>query len=76
MADRPAPPLDLSHHFSCATRSREQSSVKKFYKYFQIPGIHNLAGGELETDPLLRPRRSCQLNAASPRPPPRVVFPI
>lgn len=47
MADNAlAPPLDLSHHFSYTTKNREQSSVKKFYKYYQIPGIHNLAGGE------------------------------
>ena len=41
----PAPPLDLSHHFSYTTRNRQASSVKEFYKYFQIPGIGNLAGG-------------------------------
>lgn len=40
------PPLDLSHHFTRATKSRTPSSVKKFYKFFQIPGIGNLAGGE------------------------------
>lgn len=40
-----APPLDLSHHFSYPTKHREASSVKDFYKYFQIPGIGNLAGG-------------------------------
>jgi hypothetical protein len=40
-----APPLDLSHHFSLPTQRRQPSAVKKFYKYFQIPGIHNLAGG-------------------------------
>lgn len=39
------PPLDLSHHYSYTTKNRQASSVKKFYKYFQIPGIHNLAGG-------------------------------
>jgi hypothetical protein len=41
------PPIDLSHHFSRVTKNRNESSVKKFYKYFQIPGIGNLAGGEL-----------------------------
>jgi hypothetical protein len=40
-----APPLDLSHHFSLPTTRRNASAVKKFYKYFSIPGIHNLAGG-------------------------------
>ncbi|PSN74732.1 PLP-dependent transferase [Corynespora cassiicola Philippines] len=38
-------PVDLSHHLSRSTRAREASSVKKFYKYFSIPGIAQLAGG-------------------------------
>lgn len=38
-------PLDLSHHLSRSTRAREASEVKKFYKYFAIPGIAQLAGG-------------------------------
>ena len=38
-------PLDLSHHFSRTTKNRNLSSVKNFYKYFNIPGIGNLAGG-------------------------------
>ena len=42
----PKPPLDFSYHFSRVTAARQESSVKKFYKYFQIPGIGNLAGGE------------------------------
>jgi hypothetical protein len=42
----PQPPLDLSHHFSYVTIARKESSMKKFYKYFMIPGIGNLAGGE------------------------------
>ena len=40
------PPVDLSHHYSRTARNRNPSSVKQFYKYFQIPGIGNLAGGE------------------------------
>ncbi|KAF2455615.1 aromatic amino acid aminotransferase 1 [Lineolata rhizophorae] len=40
-----SPPVDLSHHLSRSTKRRVQSSVKKFYKYFQIPGIGQLAGG-------------------------------
>jgi hypothetical protein len=40
-----SPPLDLSHHFSRVTKARQSSNVKKFYKYFLIPGIGNLAGG-------------------------------
>lgn len=41
----PKPPLDLSYHFSRVTAAREESKLKQFYKYFQIPGIGNLAGG-------------------------------
>lgn len=41
----PKGPADLSHHFSRVTAKREESKVKKFYKYFQIPGIGNLSGG-------------------------------
>lgn len=39
-------PVDLTHHLSRSTRAREASSVKTFYKYFSIPGIAQLAGGE------------------------------
>jgi hypothetical protein len=39
------PPLDFHYHYSRVTAARLQSSVKSFYKYFQIPGIGNLAGG-------------------------------
>ncbi|KAM0335694.1 hypothetical protein ACHAQA_000744 [Verticillium albo-atrum] len=42
---RPTPPLDLSHHYSSITNLREPSDIKKYYKYFQIPGLSNLAGG-------------------------------
>ncbi|KAJ4377489.1 hypothetical protein N0V83_000314 [Neocucurbitaria cava] len=38
-------PIDLSHHLSRSTKAREASSVKRFYKYFSIPGIAQLAGG-------------------------------
>ncbi|KAG4439125.1 hypothetical protein IFR05_005412 [Cadophora sp. M221] len=41
----PKPPLDLSHHLSRVTAARKESAIKKFYQYFQIPGIGNLAGG-------------------------------
>lgn len=41
----PTPPKDFSYHFSRVTAARSESSVKQFYKYFQIPGIGNLAGG-------------------------------
>ena len=39
-------PKDLSHHYSRPTKARNASNMKKFYKYFQIPGIGNLAGGK------------------------------
>lgn len=38
-------PLDLSHHFAHATKIRAASNIKLFYRFFQIPGIGNLAGG-------------------------------
>jgi len=44
-SDGPKPPLDLSHHFSRVTKARQDSKIKEFYKYFLIPGIGNLAGG-------------------------------
>ena len=43
----PKPPKDFSYHYSRVTAARKESSVKSFYKYFQIPGIGNLAGGML-----------------------------
>ncbi|GKT84738.1 aromatic amino acid aminotransferase [Colletotrichum tofieldiae] len=39
------PPLNLEHHFSAVTRRRLPSKMKEYYKYFEIPGIGNLAGG-------------------------------
>jgi hypothetical protein len=39
------PPLDLSHHFSEVTKRRTASKIKQAYKFFQIPGILNVAGG-------------------------------
>ncbi|KXX77573.1 Aromatic/aminoadipate aminotransferase 1 [Madurella mycetomatis] len=38
-------PLDLSHHFSEVTKRRTGSKIKEAYKFFQIPGILNAAGG-------------------------------
>ena len=43
--DKKAEPIDLSHHYSKVTKNRAASNIKKFYKYFSIPGIANLAGG-------------------------------
>ncbi|KAK4621541.1 Aromatic amino acid aminotransferase [Fulvia fulva] len=43
--DTRPPPKDLSHHLSRVTKQRHASSIKMFYKYFQIPGIGQLAGG-------------------------------
>ncbi|OTB05859.1 hypothetical protein M426DRAFT_56168 [Hypoxylon sp. CI-4A] len=38
-------PKDMSHHFSDVTKARAPAKMKEFYKYFQIPGIGQLAGG-------------------------------
>lgn len=38
-------PIDLTHHLSRSTKAREASQIKKFYQYFSIPGIAQLAGG-------------------------------
>ncbi len=38
-------PLDLSHHYSVVTKRRVASKLKDAYKFFQIPGILNIAGG-------------------------------
>lgn len=38
----PAPPSDLSHHYSYTTRNRNPSSIEDFYKYFLIPGVRSL----------------------------------
>lgn len=43
--DTRPPPKDLSHHLSRNAKNRLPSSIKQFYKYFQIPGIGQLAGG-------------------------------
>ncbi|KAJ4414544.1 hypothetical protein N0V85_003105 [Neurospora sp. IMI 360204] len=44
-ADGKPLPLDFTHHLSEVTKRRQASSVKKYYRFFQIPGIKNLAGG-------------------------------
>ncbi|KAI0157536.1 pyridoxal phosphate-dependent transferase [Xylariaceae sp. FL1272] len=38
-------PKDMSHHYSDLSKARKPSKMKAFYKYFQIPGIGQLAGG-------------------------------
>lgn len=38
-------PVDVTHFLSRSTRAREAAAIKKFYKYFSIPGIAQLAGG-------------------------------
>lgn len=39
-------PVDLSHYFSEVAKRRLPSKIKAYYKFFQIPGIKNLAGGQ------------------------------
>lgn len=43
--DKPLP-KDLSHYYSVTTANRQPSAMKQYYKFFQIPGIGNIAGGE------------------------------
>jgi hypothetical protein len=60
-ADLPDP-KDLSYLFSRTTQARAASSIKKFYKYFSIPGIGQLAGGKNSRIPVYRtssPLRRC-----------------
>ncbi|KAI3324995.1 aromatic amino acid aminotransferase 1 [Xylariaceae sp. AK1471] len=38
-------PKDMSHYYSDVTKARKPTAIKKFYKYFEIPGIGNFAGG-------------------------------
>lgn len=40
-----SPPQDLSRFYSRTSQRRHPSEIKRFYKYFAIPGIQNLAGG-------------------------------
>ncbi len=47
-------PRDLTHLYSRATKLRQPSKMKEYYKFFQIPGIGNLAGGESLLSPRLR----------------------
>ncbi|POS80289.1 aromatic amino acid aminotransferase [Diaporthe helianthi] len=44
MATKPKP-KDFSHYYSVTTAHRTPSAMKAYYKFFQIPGIGNLAGG-------------------------------
>lgn len=48
-------PKDLSHLFSEVTKNRKPSSIKEYYKFFLIPNIGNLAGGEHSPAPSLTP---------------------
>lgn len=45
-SEKPAP-MDLSHHYSAVTKRRQASKLKQAYKFFQVPGILNFAGGAL-----------------------------
>ncbi|KAK4204278.1 putative aromatic amino acid aminotransferase [Triangularia verruculosa] len=42
--DKPLP-LDFTHHYSEITKRRNASTIKALYRFFQIPGILNIAGG-------------------------------
>lgn len=43
-SDKPLP-KDFSHYYSITTNHRIPSAMKEYYKFFQIKGIGNLAGG-------------------------------
>lgn len=45
--------MDLSHHYSYTTKNRLASFVKSYYKYYQIPGLANFAGGTAPQNPML-----------------------
>ncbi|KAJ5708901.1 Pyridoxal phosphate-dependent transferase major region subdomain 1 [Penicillium malachiteum] len=60
-----APPIDLSHHFSYTAKNRAASFVKAFYKYYQIPGIANFAGGL--PHPSYFPYDTLEANVARPQ---------
>ena len=38
-------PKDMSHHFSDVSLARAPNKMKEYYRFFQIPGIGQLAGG-------------------------------
>lgn len=44
-AAAPPPPVDLTHHYSKLAKHRIPNALKGLYKFFQVPGIGNLAGG-------------------------------
>lgn len=48
------PPKDFSYYYGDIAKGRAASSFKQFYKYFAIPGIANVAGGEFSTVKLLK----------------------
>ncbi|KAI1377430.1 aromatic amino acid aminotransferase [Hypoxylon crocopeplum] len=65
IADMARPlPKDMSHHFSDVTKARAPSKMKEFYKFFQIPGIGQLAGGL--PNPKLFPFDTLEAQTATP----------
>lgn len=44
-------PKDMSHHYSDVAKARVPSKMKEYYKFFQIPGIGQLAGGAHSLSP-------------------------
>lgn len=43
---RKPPPRNLQHLYAEASNLRVPSKMKEYYKFFQIPGIGNIAGGK------------------------------
>ncbi|CAK7235339.1 hypothetical protein SBRCBS47491_009259 [Sporothrix bragantina] len=44
-AGKKPPPANLQHLYAETTNQRLPSKMKEYYKFFQIPGVGNLAGG-------------------------------
>lgn len=55
MAVKPKP-KDFSHYYSVTTAHRVPSAMKAYYKFFQIPGVGNLAGGKHSPPSRSRPQ--------------------
>lgn len=66
MATKPKP-KDFSHYYSITTAHRVPSAMKAYYKFFQIPGIGNLAGGkQFASFTMFIDRHTIRLDALKP----------
>lgn len=53
---RKPPPRNLQHLYAETTNLRVPSKMKEYYKFFQIPGIGNIAGGKFSPTPFASSR--------------------